>query len=276
MQAIGTGTVTYVLLSGITVPHSVRLSESVELQPADTSHLDLETTLSACTQPDDIAVAAAFIPRVTAQLKITAPTPKELAAAWNSSWDALMLSAFFRSEIGFNLQSDTPADAISANSTLMATNLHMRGLTNSSPYRVTDDDVDWIACSFANARKLLENDQFQTAVHCLATYRWHSMARVQLAILWAGIEGMFGASTEIRFRISLYIARFLHPDDANKRQVVFDAVKRLYNSRSAAVHGSNIKGDTASIVSDSAEILRNLLRRCTDRKSMPDENELVP
>ncbi|WP_236623720.1 HEPN domain-containing protein [Rhodopirellula baltica] len=247
------------------------------MQPADTSHLDLETTLSACTQPDDIAVAAAFIPRVTAQLKITAPTPKELAAAaWNSSWDALMLSAFFRSEIGFNLQSDTPADAISANSTLMAINLHMRGLTNSSPYRVTDDDVDWIACSFANARKLLENDRFQTAVHCLATYRWHSMARVQLAILWAGIEGMFGASTEIRFRISLYIARFLHPDDANKRQVVFDAVKRLYNSRSAAVHGSNIKGDTASIVSDSAEILRNLLRRCTDRKSMPDENELVP
>lgn len=277
MQVIGTGNVTYVLLSGITVPRCVRLSDSVQLQPADTSHLDLQTTLSACTQPDDIAVAAAFIPRITAQFEITASTPKELAVvAWNSSWDVLLLSAFFRTEIGFNLQSNTTANAISADSTLSATNLQMRGLTNSAPYQLTDDDLNWIASNFANARELLEKDQFQTAVHCLATFRWHSMARVQLAILWAGIEGMFGASTEIRFRISLYIARFLHPDDADKRQTVFDAVKRLYNSRSAAVHGSKIKGDATNTVNESADILCKLLRRCTDLKSMPDENELVP
>jgi len=277
MQIVGSGNETYILLSGITVSENIALSNRVQLQPADTSHLDLETTLAACTNPDDIAVAAAFIPRISAQLHIKAPTPEELAkTAWNSSWDVMLLSALFRTEIGFNLQSDVTADAISAESSLRATNLHMRGLTTGAPCRLTGEDSQWIAQHFANARDLLGNDRFQTAVHCLATYRWHSMPRVQLAILWAGIEGMFGASSEIRFRISLYIARFLHSENSEQRRTVFDAVKKLYDSRSAAVHGSKIKGDTSTAVLESADILWQLLRSCAEQKSLPDENNLVP
>jgi hypothetical protein len=277
MQIAGVGNETYMLLSGITVSESLALSDTVQLQPADTSHLDLETTLSACTHPDDIAVAAAFIPRISAQLKIEASTPKDVATiAWNSSWDVLLLSALFQTEISFNLQSDVAANSIASDSTLRATNLHMRGLTNDSPYQITTDDSGWLADHFANARNLLDNDHFQTAIHCLATYRWHSMARVQMAILWAGIEGLFGASSEIRFRISLYISRFLHPDNEEQKRSVFDAVKKLYTSRSAAVHGSKIKGDTSSAISDSADVLCQLLRRCAEQHSLPIEDKLVP
>lgn len=277
MQVIGTGTETYILLSGIAVSEDVPLSDRIQLQPADTSHLDLQTTLAACTHPDDIAVAAAFIPRITAQLQIKAQTSKELATiAWNSSWDVLLLGALFGTEIGFNLQSDVTSQSISAESMLRATNLHMHGLTNSAPYEITGDDSRWIADHFSSARHLLDNDRFQTAVHCLASYRWHSMPRVQLAVLWAGIEGMFGASSEIRFRISLYVARFLHPQEPERRRDVFDAVKKLYDSRSAAVHGSKIRGDCSGAVSDSQAILCQLVRKCAERNSLPDENELVP
>ncbi len=277
MQIVGTGNVTYILLSGVAVSAAIRLSDYVELQNADTSHLDLQTTLSVCSKADDIAVAAAFIPRITAQFKVTAPTPKEVAvAAWNSSWDALLLSALFQTEIGFNLQCDTSANAIEAGSSLRATNFHLRGLTNTPPHVISAEESQWISDNFANARQLLDNERFQTAVHCLATYRWHSMARVQMAILWAGIEGIFSAATEIRFRISLYIARFLHPEDANERKAVFASVKKLYDSRSAAVHGSKIKGDMSAAVEESANILCSLLRRCTETKALPDESKLVP
>lgn len=277
MRIIGTGNVAYILLNGISVSSPIRLSDNVELQPADTSHLDLKTTLSACSHPDDIAVAAAFIPYISTQFKITASTPKKLAiAAWNSSWDALLLSALFRTEIGFNLQSDTPANAIGSGSVLRATNLHMRGLTKAKPYLIKPDESKWIAEHFISARGLLDNDQFQTAVHCLATYRWHSMPRVQMAILWAGIEGLFGATSEIRFRISVYIARFLHPNDANKCQTVFDAIKKLYDIRSAAVHGSKIKGDTSPIIDKSARILCDLLRRCAESSELPNISKLAP
>ena len=102
------------------------------------------------------------------------------------------------------------------------------------------------------------------------------MPRIKLAVLWAGIEGMFGASSEIRFRISLYIARFLHQDDSDKRKLLFETVKKLYNSRSSAVHGLKIKGDIDAAVEESANILQNILLQCVENKSMPNENELVP
>jgi hypothetical protein len=102
------------------------------------------------------------------------------------------------------------------------------------------------------------------------------MPRIKMAVLWAGIEGMFGASSEIRFRISLYIARFLHPNDANARKAKFEAVKKLYNSRSSAVHGSTIKGDLAQSVEESAELLKDLIRQSVINIGIPNEDELVP
>lgn len=277
MQIIGTGNTTYILLSGIVAPSEIALSENVKLVPADTSHLDLETAISTCSRPDDIAVVAAFIPRITAQLKIDAPTPKKLATlAWNSSWDTLLLGAIFNTEIGLNIQSDTEASSISAQSNLHATNFHFHGVTQVSPHILTADEVTWITAHFNEARSLLDNEKFQTAVHCLASYRWHSMPRIKMAVLWAGIEGMFGASSEIRFRISLYISRFLHPVDADARKVKFDSVKKLYNSRSSSVHGSKVKGNLAQAVEESAELLKELIRQSIENRAIPNEDELVP
>lgn len=277
MKITANGTTSFVLLNGIIVNEDVKLSENVTLQPADTSHIDLNTAISTCTSPNDIAVVAAYIPKITAQFKITAPTKQEAAGhTWNSSWDALLLSAIFHTEIGFNLQSDTTANKINAESHLWATNYHMYGLVNNQTHTLTHEECSWITENISTAKKLLENERFQTAVHCLASYRWHSMPRIKLAVLWAGIEGMFGASSEIRFRISLYIARFLHPNDSNSRKQDFDAVKKLYNIRSDAVHGSKIKGDLGAHVEESADILRRILRQCISNKDMPNEDELVP
>lgn len=277
MQIIGKGSTTYILLSGIEVPGEIVLSDNVKLLPADTSHLDFETTIATCSGPDDIAVVAAFIPRITAQLKIDAPTPKELGTlAWNSSWDALLLSAIFNTEVGFNLQSDTEASLISAQTNLHATNYHFHGFTQTSSHTINDDEVKWLGANFNEARLLLDNEKFQTAVHCLASYRWHSMPRIKMAVLWAGIEGMFGASSEIRFRISLYISRFLYSNDADTRKVTFEAVKKLYNSRSSAVHGSKIKGDLTRTVDESAVLLKELLQQSIENRAIPNEEELVP
>lgn len=277
MQVVGTGNKTYILLSGIEVPTDISLSENVKLLPADTSHLDFNTAVATCSSPDDIAVVAAFIPRITAQFEITASTPKELAAhAWNSSWYALLLSAIFNTEISFNLQTDTEASSISDQTNLRATNLHFQGLNQVFPHKLNEDDVTWIATHFNESSLLLDSDKFQTAVHCLASYRWHSMPRIKMAVLWAGIEGMFGASTEIRFRISLYIARFLHPGDTDARKQKFELVKKLYNSRSSAVHGSKVKGDLAQSVDVSAELLKDLIRQSIINRALPNEKDLVP
>ena len=277
MQATEKENTTYLLLTGIEVPGEIELDDNVKLLPADTSHLDFNTAIATCSHPDDIAVVAAFIPRITAQLKIDAHTQKELATfAWNSFWDALLLSAIFNTEIGFNLQSDTEASSISSKTHLNATNFQFHGFAQKTPHKLKSEEVDWICTHYSEAQRLLENDKFQTAVHCLATYRWHSIPRVKMAVLWAGIEGIFGASSEIRFRISLYISRFLHQADTNARRITFESVKKLYNSRSTAVHGSKIKGDLALAVEESAELLKKLILQSIENKAIPNEEELVP
>jgi hypothetical protein len=277
VQVIGIGEVTYILLNGISVAQPVTLGENIELLPADTSHLDFETSVLTVSHPDDIAVVAAFIPRISAQFRISASTSKQLAiAAWNSSWDAILLSAILHTEIGFNLQSDTESTAIGGLSHLRATNHHMRGITTKNPHALTSEEATWINSNFPRARELLRDENFQTAVHCLASYRWHSMPRVKLAVLWAGIEGLFKATSEIRFRISLYISLFLHPDNSTERKETFDRIKKLYDLRSAAVHGGKLKDTAVSAVETSAQVLQKLILQCISNGSVPIESDLVP
>lgn len=277
MNEENTDSTVYRLLTGLVVPESVQLSNHIVLLPADTSHLDFDTALATCAGPDDIAVVAAFIPRVTAQFRITASSPKELAIhAWNSFWDALLLSAIFHAEISFNLDSTSKAEDISKKSTLRATNLKMFGLSNQEPRLISETDTKWLADNYDSAKELLSLESFQNAVHCMASYRWHTMPRVRMAILWAGIEGLFGATSEIRFRLSVCTARFLHPGDEGARNATFNDVKRLYNTRSKAVHGSKTKNAINDEVKESAALLCQLLLRCIEVGSLPDEKDLLP
>lgn len=55
------------------------------------------------------------------------------------------------------------------------------------------------------------------------------------------LEAIFSASTEVSFRFSLYNA-LLSNVPADERFEIFNMLKKLYNSRSSIVHGSN-EGD---------------------------------
>ena len=103
----------------------------------------------------------------------------------------------------------------------------------------------------------------------MASYRWHSMPRIQLAILWSGIESLFNVSTEVSFRVTLYIARFLAGRDDIKANEIFKKVKKLYNMRSSAVHGNKMKEDISSFVDDSAALLNQLILSSADIGELP-------
>ena len=56
MEIVAAENNTYLLLNGISVSRNIAIGREVELQPADTSHLDFNTAISACAGADDIAV----------------------------------------------------------------------------------------------------------------------------------------------------------------------------------------------------------------------------
>lgn len=264
----------YLYINGITATGPLSLSADVELRPAAwTTSRDIVEPL--CTSQLDFAVASVFLPRVSGELRVTASSGREVAVlAWNSVWDAVLLSAFCDCEAVCNFQSNTSVEQFGPSSRLQVTNYQLRGL--AEVHEMTDEETAWVAGNFRTARALLAADGFRDAVHALASYRWHSLPRARLALLWSAIEGLFGIETEVVFRLSLYVARFLWQDDDERRRATFASVKKLYKSRSAAVHGGKLKEEPNVIVNQSADLLRAILFRCVAINGVPDADRLAP
>lgn len=272
MSIIGDGNETYLYVNGISSSVTVRLHENVELIPvaADFHYSKVSELLK---NDVDFAIAALSGRNLAAQMRIVAPDSKSLAiSAWNAQWDALLLGAIFNCIVMCNIQSDQPIENLEQATYVNVTNYEFRALL-SDTYDLSQADVDWVNDHYSKAYTLLDNDAYRTACHAMATYKWHSMPRVQLAILWSGIEALFNASTEISFRISLYIANFLANDTAEAK-IIFEKIKKLYSSRSAAVHGGKLKGDINEIVYDSATLLNRIIRCCAER-GLPKTDDLV-
>ncbi|MBO1897609.1 hypothetical protein HNW13_017880 [Shewanella sp. BF02_Schw] len=264
----------FLYVSGLSVTETIKLCENVEILPAccdPSSDLIIEQSGSEV----DLGIMAIFLRRVGAQVKVSGATGKELASrAWNAQWDVVILSALFDCDAVVNFQSDTPAELLTSDSRLAVTNHHMRGSINSH-YPVGAEDIDWLNVHFHNARHLLGVDRFSDAVSARSSYRWHPNPRAQLAVLWSGIEGLFDIQGETVFKLSLYVAKFLEPNDKEQAKLLLSDVKKLYKSRSSAIHGSKIKGDRNLLVSESSKLLERLLRRCIEVGSIPNIEELT-
>ena len=274
MKITGAGTETFLYINGISTTKEIKLHDNVSLLPVSAEfHYG---KVSALLKNDiDFAVAAVSGRTIASQIRINAVDAKQLAcAAWNASWDCILLGAIFHSDVMGNVQCDKAVEQLENATEVNITNYAFRAML-SEPYQLTADDFRWIEANYASAYELLDNDSFMTAVHAMASYRWHSMPRVQLAILWSGIEALFEASTEISFRISLYIANFLAGSDMAEAKELFARTRNLYSSRSKAVHGGKMKGNNEELVSESAMLLNRIIRRCAEINSLPDTAKLV-
>lgn len=264
----------FLYVSGISVTETIKLCEYIEILPAHcepSSELIIDLSLGEV----DLGVMAIFLRRVGAQVRISGSTGKELVArTWNAQWDIVLLGALFDCDLVANFQSDTAAELLSSSSSLAVTNYHFRGGVTSK-YTLTSDDISWLNENFSNARTLLDIDRFQDAVRARSSYNWHPNPRAKLAVLWSGIEGLFDIQGETVFKLSLYAAKFLEPNDREEAKLILSRIKKLYKSRSSAVHGSKIKGDLNDLVSESSILLERLLRKCIELGSIPNIEDLT-
>lgn len=266
----------FLYLNGLGTDRSVRLSSHIQLLPATVDcHADLFLGLGKTDT--DISVISLFLPHVKSQLRVEGLDDKDLAIkSWNALWDGLLLGALVGGEVMCNLNSDVPVEQLTPTSNIAVTNYQLRGFPRTSSPSLSESDIAWIELHYESAWTLLDDDAYRNAVHCLASYKWHSIPRAQLAILWSGIEGLFRVDSEIVFRVSLYTALFLEWSSKEKQRELFSRVKDLYKSRSRAVHGGKMKENAQKAVQDSAELLCCLIKRCAELKSLPNTSDLVP
>lgn len=265
---------TYLLLSGIKVPRPVRLAADLKLLPI--AEKGSPRPFLSNLEMLDQQFALLLLPWVDSQLKVSGQGGKDISKrAWNALWDVLLLSAIYATTVNCGLQSSSDFDRFTQRSRLNVIHYRLYDPPPSDGLMLAEADCLWLEQFFPLAQNLLAEHRFQNAVHCLATYHWHSLPRAQLALLWAGIEGLFAVDSEIAFRISLHSAKFLAPTDAVEQRRIFDGVRRLYGVRSKAVHGGKMKGEPSESVDESVELLGRLVRACIEGNRLPVVSELA-
>lgn len=274
MKVFGPPEGCYLYLHGVAVTSSINLADGVELLPAGRPKLS-SSLLDNMERDEDRAALMLFLPRVASQLRITGANTQEVATrAWNGVWDGMLVGALAGYEVTCNLQSNSPIEELTESSNIHVTNHHLRGLRSWPPATLKEEQCEWLKTHFSNARSLMSKDSYRDAVHALSSYKWHSLPRAQLAVIWSGIEGLFGIDSEITFKLSLGIAKFLGESVEEQRQI-FQDTKSLYRARSKAVHGGKIKGDVQNAITESAILLKRLILRASEQGRIPDIEQLI-
>lgn len=128
-------------------------------------------------------------------------------------------------------------------------------------------------------------EKWQNAVHLMASHADFRLAMeafemstfiphhaLTLVSLWGALEALFSpSSSELRFRVSVLIASYLHPPGP-ERVAMQRSVYELYDKRSAAAHGRP-KHDTEHLT-QTYNILRNVLLKIIDAREVPSRNAL--
>ena len=118
------------------------------------------------------------------------------------------------------------------------------------PIIVKETDLQWVLNRIIEFGKMLEVPKVRRAVEALTTHQHLVSTRMMAASLWSGIEALLGIQAELRFRLALSIACIVEPR-GDQRSLRYRRVKKLYDIRSKAVHGSALsEGELISHVAE--------------------------
>jgi len=275
MSIIAKGCETYMYLNGIKPRDKIALDngitfESVRCNPSS------DDIVKNCESEVDIGVACIFLRSVSSYFHVVANTQHQLAVkSWNAQWDAILLGALCDCEVGINFQSDVSPANISQSKAFRITNYALKGLNGGKVRRITESEHKWINKNYSKAKFLMDNDKYMNAVHAVSTYGWHSMPRAQLALIWSGIEGLFGIDSELSFRLGLYVSKYMSPASKEGQRKIIKEVKKLYSIRSKAVHGGKFENQKEAVKA-SLNLLRRLVKKCAEKGELPKLDSLVP
>jgi len=128
-----------------------------------------------------------------------------------------------------------------------------------------ETDAAWMCSNFERFNELAADcPNFRFALESATDWRYAGNLRIAIARIWAGIEAIFGVSSELVYRISLLSASLLEPRGENRLER-FSAIKKLYSIRSKGVHGDKLSNkELVEGLSGSFQLLQALLVRIVE------------
>jgi hypothetical protein len=133
--------------------------------------------------------------------------------------------------------------------------------------------LQWVIENWKDAFNLTRSSaEFRTALFALDQMQFVKDRALVLISFWSALEGLFlDTTTELRFRLALYIASYLE-EPGDTRIAKHKEILKLYDHRSKAAHGKP-KNDAKALF-DSFNLLRDIIIRIINAKRTPSKGEL--
>lgn len=229
------------------------------LEPiAPVARCEIETAADAQTKPGYDALNRAWLASALLVLRghqrLTAPACS--AYSWNRIAGHQTKSMGGSVLEGTSLSHQLP----SFSGGLLDYHLKIISVGESREDSVSANDAQWLRHHFETSNRLCwSSESFRFALEASVDWRYSRDLRTALARVWAGIEAVFGISSELVYRISILSAALLEQRGASRRER-YKKVKILYRVRSKAVHGEMIKQDNLTeALEGSVAVLSELL-----------------
>lgn len=151
---------------------------------------------------------------------------------------------------------------------------HM-ALTSPVDGALSQESLKWLQTAVPKTVVLMDqHPELDVAVVALDRCQFVREPALILISLWAALEAIFSPdkSSELKFRIAARIACYLEPAGTTRLEL-YNRVRKLYDARSAAAHGSPKRKPELALV-ETYNLLRRIVIQIIERNHLPTQPEL--
>lgn len=254
--------------SGILLATEVSVADDMILRPI-TVESDPERLRNRAGSQFEYGLLCSIAPTITFELVSSGATPEEAAIkSWNNQYALMFLSIVLRTYVHHSIQASGGYNT--GEDVLAVSFAHGMPLLKCEPKPVGADELQEWKNLLPNFIELLQVERFRFAASIAGTLYVQPNPVVQVASIFSAIEALLDVEQELRFRISMLVARLL-ANDPIPRQELFQRMKRLYDGRSKCVHGGGLAGEKVFQCRDaSLDLLRRLIMHFVQQNKLPD------
>jgi hypothetical protein len=186
-----------------------------------------------------------------------------------ASWITLLMRFATDTTITMTLVSEEPFDEVAAGNAYAKLIERVPEIREGAT--IGPEVAEWLTNNWYSSLSLNNDESFIFAVG--AIYNSH-LATEELGVVsvWGALERLFSTNAaELKYRVCSNIAAYLEPI-GKERYLLFQHLKKLYDARSAAAHGSKMK--ISSPYMDSSHIASRAILRMVELGHVPTIEEL--
>jgi hypothetical protein len=138
---------------------------------------------------------------------------------------------------------------------------------------IAKTDLEWVGAHWVRAGNLMnKSSEFNLAFQAFDQSAFARDPTLALLLLWSAIEALFSPGySELRFRVSANIATFIEAPGEG-RALLHRRIVKLYDARSAAVHGRREVATQPLI--ETYALLKRALIKIIDRNVVPSISDI--